>query len=118
MSDTELSFKTCGRLDNPPADEDEAVLTWIVLPKWVPDLIENLPGALVVFVFRGPDVEYWRFDGANGWPAPIDVLVRSVSRYGTEPAAVLVAWMEVFGKDRKSVRIRVTAEHGQRVPSR
>ena len=106
-------FAAFGRMDPPPKSADEAVAVWPYLVQKEFTLIDKLAGGLVVFVFRAPDIEYWRFDVAKGWPAPADVLVRSVARYGAPPTAVMVARIEIID-NREGLRITVTGEHGRR----
>ena len=75
MSHSELMFALFGKMDPPPTSADEAVQVWPFLVQKEFSLLQNLAGGLIIFVFRRPDIEYWRFDIAKGWPAPPDVLV-------------------------------------------
>lgn len=111
MTGLDVLYARFGHMDPAPASAADTVAVWPHFVQKDPGLLEKLPGGLVVFVFRGTDIEYWRYDLMEGDVTPIDVLVRSVARYGGAASAVLVARTEMIG-NWEGLRIVVTAEHG------
>ncbi len=112
MDAVAVEFATFGTIDPPPATSAETAALWPHIVAKDAAILEKLPGGLVVFVFRGRDIELWRFEIVRDVaPASHDVLARSVARYGIDAAAVMVAYLEMIG-DQEGIRVVVTSEQG------